>query len=63
MGTSYEPVFEVVDARLGHCDQLILLVKEGRPLEIMEPYDISSTATSNDAEEGAADNESGTDGS
>jgi len=53
----------VGDARLGHCDQLILLVKEGRPLEILEPYDISSTGASNDAEEGAADNESGTDGS
>jgi hypothetical protein len=58
-----EPAFEVSDARLGHSDRLILLVNEGRPLEILEPFDISSSAVSNGATEVAADNESGADGS
>jgi len=54
-----EPLFEVNDARLGHCDRLILLVNEGRPLEILEPYDISSLVAPNSTAEAAADNQSG----
>jgi hypothetical protein len=57
-----EPLFEVSDARLGNSDRLILLVSEGRPLEILEPYDISSSAVPNGAVEVAADNASGTAG-
>jgi len=38
-----EPFFEVSDARLGHTDRLVLLVSEGRPLEILEPFDISNS--------------------
>jgi len=58
-----EPAFEVSDARLGHSDRLSLLVNEGRPLEVLEPFDISSSAVPNGVTEVAADNESGADGS
>jgi len=54
-----EPVFEVGDARLGHRDRLILLVKEGRPFEILEPYDMSNLEVTNETEKLAADNEPG----
>ena len=49
------------DVRLGHCDQLVLLVKEGRPLEILEPFDMSNLEVINETEKVAADNESGPD--
>ncbi|MBD3851196.1 MAG: cation:proton antiporter [Acidobacteria bacterium] len=54
-----EPVFEVGDARLGQRDRLILLVKEGRPFEILEPYDMSNLEVTNETEKLAADNEPG----
>jgi NhaP-type Na+/H+ or K+/H+ antiporter len=46
-----EPLFEVSDARLAHSDRLILLVSEGRPLEILQPFDASSSQAPKDAVE------------
>ena len=53
-----EPIFEVSDARLGHGDRLVLLVKEGRPLEILEPYDMSDPEVANETAQAAADRNS-----
>jgi NhaP-type Na+/H+ or K+/H+ antiporter len=61
--TRDEPLFEATDARLGHCDRLILLVNEGRPLEILEPFDISNSAISDESAETDAANETDTGGS
>lgn len=55
-----EPVFDVSDARLGHKDRLTLLVKESRPLEILEPYDMSNMEVTSETVKAAADNKSGT---
>ena len=49
-----EPFFEVSDARLAHCDRLILLANEGRPSEIFEPFDVSTSENSSDAVEPGA---------
>jgi NhaP-type Na+/H+ or K+/H+ antiporter len=61
--TRDEPSFVVSDARLGYSDRLILLVKEGRPHEILEPYDLSNSEAPNDSVEMGGGNESRTQGS
>ena len=53
-----EPFFEVSDARLGQSDRLILLVSEGRPLEILEPFDVSNSEAPIDGVEMDSGNES-----
>jgi NhaP-type Na+/H+ or K+/H+ antiporter/Trk K+ transport system NAD-binding subunit len=58
-----EPLFEVSDARLGNCDRLILLANEGRPHEILAPFDVSNSQISNGAEEEGAGKELDIDGS
>jgi NhaP-type Na+/H+ or K+/H+ antiporter/Trk K+ transport system NAD-binding subunit len=58
--TRDEPSFEVSGARLGNSDRLVLLVNEGRPLEILEPFDRTNSEAANDAEETGSGNESHT---
>ncbi|MCW8983895.1 MAG: hypothetical protein OQK55_01020, partial [Thermoanaerobaculales bacterium] len=58
-----EPFFEVSDARLGQSDRLVLLVSEGRPLEILEPYDVSKLGAPNGGVEMVTSNEPRTLGS
>ena len=47
-------VVETFGRLLGHSDRLVLLVKEGRPLEILEPFDRSKSEVSKETEEVAA---------
>ncbi len=37
-----EPMFKVIDARLAQLDRLVLLVAEGRPLEVLEAHRLST---------------------
>ena len=56
-----EPAFEVGDVRLAQKDRLVLLVKEGRPLEILGPFDMSKLDAANTAEDVLTRKESGGD--
>ncbi len=48
-----EPMFKVTDARLAQLDRLVLLVAEGRPLEVLEAHRLSTEEESNAVEETA----------